>query len=111
MSFDARSADIARELALELQPEFGDEVVAETEKRLSGQGTRAFGVTLSDAAAVAGLVLACIQLALQYASDKRMDELFKTLKAEAPTPPQISEEKRDGIIKRVLAKFTGTPKT
>ena len=109
MDFDARKSDIAREIALELKPEFGEEIVAETEKRLSEQGTRGFGVTPSDAAAVAGLILGCIQLALQYVSDKRMDELFKTLKEEAPKPPQISEEKRDGIIQRIAAKFSGQP--
>jgi hypothetical protein len=47
MDFETRKSEIARELT----PEFGEEVVAETEKRLSGQVTRGFGITLSDAVA------------------------------------------------------------
>jgi hypothetical protein len=112
MDYEARKDDIAREVAKDLSSEFGPDLLAETEKRLAPgeQGTRAFGVSLSDAAAAAGLLIGCIQLVLQYYSDKRMDKLIESLETEAPRPVKVSAEKRSSIIRRVVEKFTGSPK-
>jgi hypothetical protein len=112
MDFPARHQEIAREVAQELQGEFGGELVAEIEKRLrSGSQTRegGFGGSVSDAAAVASVIIGCIQvyLQLQDRSAKKPDELLKRLEDEAPEPDQLSKEKRLGIIKRVVAKLTG----
>jgi hypothetical protein len=73
-------------------------------------GTRAFGLGLSEAAAAAGLLMSCIQLAWQYASDKRLNEILDRLEKDAPKPEKVSEEKRRSIIQRVAAKFTGASK-
>ena len=112
MNIDARNADIALELANDLAGEFGDEFVSETEKRLNSaqQGTRSFTFGISEAAAAAGLLLSCIQIAWQYASDKRMNELLERLEKDAPKPEKVSEEKRRSIIQRVAEKFTGPSK-
>ena len=110
MTNNARNAEIAMELANDLAGDFGDEFVGETKKRLSAaeQGTRSLTFGISEAAAAAGLLLSCIQLAWQYATDKRMNDLLARLEEHAPKPVKVSEEKRRSIIQRVAEKFTSS---
>ena len=113
MVFDKREGDVALEAARELQAEYGPAVVAAVEQRLAsaGNGRRGFEGSISDAAAVASVIIGCIQvyLQLQDRSAKKPDELLKRLEDEAPEPDRLSKEKRLGIIKRVVAKLTGKP--
>ena len=111
MDYGSQEADIALEVARELAGEYGEAVVAEVEKRLrsTGDGRRSFEETVSAAAAVASVVIGCIQVYLQYRSDRQFDELSKRLEDEAPEPDQLTKEKRLGIIKRVLTKLTIKP--
>jgi hypothetical protein len=111
MDYGSHEADIALEVAHELAGEYGEAVVAEVEKRLNsaGEGRRSFEGTVSEAAAVASVIIGCIQVYLQYRSDQQFDEFLTRLEDEAPEPDQLTQEKRLGIIKRVLAKLTSKP--
>lgn len=111
MTLDAAGAEIALEAAQELQAEYGPAVVAAVERRLApaGSGTRAFEGTVSEAAAVASVVIGCVQVYLQMQdrASRKPDDILKRLEEDAPEPDQLSQEKRQGIIRRVLAKLTG----
>lgn len=111
MDYGSHEADIALDVAHELAAEYGEAVVVEVEKRLrsAGDGRRSFEGTVSEAAAIASVIIGCIQVYLQYRSDRQFDELSKRLEDEAPEPDQLTREQRLGIIKRVLTKLTSKP--
>ena len=111
MVIDKREADVALEVARELQDEYGQAVVAEVEKRLvPDQGRRTFEGIVSAVAAVASVIIGCIQVYLQYRSDKKQDDLRKRMEEDAPSPDQLTEEQRLRVITVVLARLTDEPK-
>ena len=112
MVFEKREADVALEVARELQAEYGPTGVTAVEQRLAsaGSGPRGFEAVISEVAAVASVIIGCIQVYLQLQdrqdrSSKQPDEVLKRLEEEAPEPDQLTKEKRLGIIKRVLVKL------
>lgn len=107
--FETHKDKIARQVATELSSEFGSNIIIETEKLLdpNRRDKRAFQFGLSEAAAAASLIIGCIQLVLQYYSDKKLDNLISKLEDEAPKPEKISAEKRSSIIRRIVEKFNG----
>ena len=114
MDYEARKDDIAREIASQLAPEFGQDVVAETEKQLSSgdKGKRGFLPSWgSDAAAIAGIIIGAVQLVKQLYSEskteKQIEDLKAALEARAPHPDRISAENRSKILQEVLR---GVPK-
>ena len=64
---------------------------------------------VSVAAAVASVIIGCIQVYLQHRSDRQFDDFLKRLEDEAPEPDQLTKEQRLGIIKRVLTKLMSKP--
>jgi hypothetical protein len=105
MDFEVRKQDIVREIARSLTPEFGDEFVAAVEKRLAQQGKRGGEFGWSEAIALAGLLLTCVQIAIDLRSAKGHDDLSRKLDTEAPKPEGVSAEKRRAITQRVADWF------
>ena len=109
MHYELREGEVAREVAGQLVPEFGQDVVAETEKQLSSgdRGKRGFMPSwASDAAAIAGIIIGAVQLVKQLYSEskteKQIEDLKATLEARAPHPGRISTENRSKILQEVL---------
>jgi mono/diheme cytochrome c family protein len=92
---------LALELAQDLDGELGGGVAAAMR---DDNKTRDFG--LSEAAAAAGLILAGVQIAMQYLSDKKMAALEAYLEANMPKPSKVTPAKRTSIIRKVLEKFS-----
>jgi hypothetical protein len=100
MTYEAKV--LALELAQELDGELGGGVAAAL--RDDGK-TRAFGLT--EAVAAAGLLFNGVQLAMQWASDKKMAELQAMLEEKLGKPDKVSPEKRASIIRRIVERFRG----
>jgi hypothetical protein len=99
-------ADEAKALALELAREFDGGYGGEVTAALHDMSqSRAFGV--SEALAVAGLLLAGVQTAMQWKSDRKAEDLQALLNELLGRPEKVSEEKRAGIIRRIVEKFRG----
>jgi hypothetical protein len=112
MSDELSESDIARKVAESLSTEFGQDVVLETEKQLAetAAGKRGFlPGWASDAAAMAGIILGAIQLVKQCysdrATDKKLDEIKKTLEANAPHPERINAATRSKILQEVIQRL------
>ena len=109
MSNELREHDIARKVAQSLSSEFGPEVVAEVEKQLAdgAGGKRGFiPGWVTDAAAIAGLIIAALQLIKQLYSenktDKKLDELKEMLEKDAPEPARIEAAARSKVLEKVV---------
>ena len=109
MHYELRESEVARKVANQLAPEFGQDVVAETEKQLSSgdKGKRGFLPSwASDAAAIAGIIIGTVQLVKQLYSqsktDKQIADLKATLEANAPHPDRIDAVTRSKILEKVV---------
>lgn len=112
MSDELRESDIAQEVAESLSAEFGEEIIFETQKQLAAgtAGKRGFlPGWASDAAAMAGIILGAIQLVKQLyterETDKKLDEIKKTLEANAPHPERIDAPTRSKILQKVIQRL------
>lgn len=95
-----------KELARSIAAELGGEVSQETEKTLNGEQPRAFGA--SEAIVIAGFVVQCAQLALQYwDARKGRNDLEARLDADAAKHSKLSDEKRRTIIRRIAQRVSG----
>jgi hypothetical protein len=110
MDFEARKQDIVREIAADLAPEFGDDFVTAVEKQLAQQGRRGGEFGWSEAIALAGLLLTCVQIAIQLRAKSDKEDLPPKLEADAPKPEGVSDEKRRTIIRCVADWFSGVRK-
>lgn len=96
------------ELARAVAAEMGGEVADETDKTLRGEETRAFGLGITEAMAIAAFIAQIAQLAVQlYQASKDSAVLIARLDAEAPPSPKLDAAKRQSIIARVVDKLTG----
>ena len=109
MNYELRESEVVRVIANQLAPDFGQDVIAETEKQLSSgdKGKRGFLPSwASDAAAIAGIIIGAVQLVKQLYSenktDKQIEDLNAALEARAPHPDRISAENRSKILQEVL---------
>ena len=99
---DDKAKALALDIAKDLDGELGGGIVAELQR---DNKTRAFG--LNEAAAIAGLILSGVQIALQFLSDKKISALEAHLEASLPKPGKVSPAKRASIIRNVLEKISG----
>jgi hypothetical protein len=95
--------DLARRVAKDLAPEFGNNLPATTEGVITGEGSRSWGANAELALTISTFLVHTATLAWDIYKDTRdISQVRQLVVSKSKVPAGVSQQKADMIVKSVI---------